>query len=450
MYKIFSVDDHIIEPPDVWTSRLPSKYVELGPHVVEYGPRQFWAYEDRLSAHIGLNAVAGKPRSQWNKEPARFADMIPGCYDPKQRAQDIMSQGVLASLNFPTIPRFAGMLFNDFDDKVLADLCVKAWNDFVLEEWCPGGPEGLFVPGIICQVWDPAAAAAEITRCVEKGARSLFFPENPAWAGLPSIHNTVYWDPIWSVCTEADIPLSMHSGSGGSIPVADELAPFSAVIASGEVGSMLSVVNLLVSPVPEKYPTIKFVFSEGGIGWIPAMLQRADRQLDRHSGWAGKLHMKPSEIFARNMWCCMVEEPLGLSFYPHIGAEKILSETDYPHADSTFPRSQQSFTTVFKGIPDDVVELVSHGNAEKLYRWKMADESLLTSPSIAAWRKALDEDPLAATHLKHDVAKIKIENLTSGERCGHVSERMGIMTPCGQPVGPDGVCTAGHALETVG
>ena len=100
--------------------------------------------------------------------------------------------------------------------------------------------------------------------------------------------------------------------------------------------------------------------------------------------------MKPSEVFARNMWCCMVEEPLGLSFYPHIGADKILCETDYPHADSTFPRSQESFTEVFNGIPADVIDMVSHRNAEEVFGWQMADVSYLTAPDVVAWRSELD------------------------------------------------------------
>src|SRR4051794_19174204 len=86
MYHIFSVDDHIIEPPDLWTSRVPARYVDEAPRVIERDGVQLWAYEDRLNTQIGLNAVAGKPRDQWNIEPARFADMIPGCYDPQARA----------------------------------------------------------------------------------------------------------------------------------------------------------------------------------------------------------------------------------------------------------------------------------------------------------------------------------------------------------------------------
>ena len=179
MFTIFSVDDHIVEPPDVWSSRVPAKYRDAAPHVIEEDGREYWVYEDQRILTMGLNAVAGKPRDQWDMEPARFTDMIPGCYDPKERARDLLSQGVLASVAFPTLPRFGGMLFNSFSDKDLASACVEAWNDFILDEWCPAGPPGLFVPMVICQVWDPALAAREIERCASKGREGALLHREP-------------------------------------------------------------------------------------------------------------------------------------------------------------------------------------------------------------------------------------------------------------------------------
>lgn len=140
MFKLFSFDDQIIEPADVWSSRMPAKFLERAPRVVEQDGREFWVYEDERGLTMGLNAVAGLPREQWNSVPARFTDMIPGCYDPKARSKDLLSQGVLASVNFPTPPRFGGALFAGFKDKELASACVRAWNDFIIDEWCAGGP----------------------------------------------------------------------------------------------------------------------------------------------------------------------------------------------------------------------------------------------------------------------------------------------------------------------
>jgi predicted TIM-barrel fold metal-dependent hydrolase len=446
VYKIFSTDDHIVEPANLWTNRVPSKFRERAPHVVEENGRQLWLYEDTRNMMLGLNAVAGLPREQWSVEPSRFSDMIPGCFDPKARVQDLLSQGVLASVAFPTLPRFGGLLFASFKDKELADACVRAWNDYVLDEWCPSGPEGLYVPLIICQVWDPPAAAKEIERCAAKGARTLSLPENPAPEGYTSFHDPSYWDPIWRACQETDMPVSLHIGSSGYVPVADAAAPLTSTIAVAEVATMLSMVNILLSDICLKFPGLKIVFAEGGIGWVSALLHRIDRQVDRHYGWYGKMELKPSEIFRRNMWICMVEEPVGLrTTYPIIGPEKILAETDYPHADTTFPKTQQSFDEVFEGIPADVVAAVSYGNAERLFNWTMADEALLLSPDAASWRAALDADPYAGMNLRRRDDEIAgIEVVASDPNvCGFLTWKMGALEQCGAPIA-DGVCSAGH------
>ncbi|MEW6477552.1 MAG: amidohydrolase family protein [Actinomycetota bacterium] len=443
MYKIFSVDDHVVEPADVWSSRVPAKFRDAAPHVIEEGGREFWVYEDQRAMTMGLNAVAGKPREQWSLEPTRFADMIPGCYDPKERARDMLSQGVLASVCFPTLPRFGGMLFNSFKDKELADVCVKAWNDFILDEWCPGGPEGMFVPMIICQVWDPQLAADEIRRCAAKGAKALAFTENPVPDGLPGFY-TDHWDPLWQAVTEVDIPVCMHIASSGYVPMPDPSAGLGGAIVLANVGAMMSMVNLVLSPVCHNFPTIKIVYSEGGVGWIPAVLERADRQVERQQ-WAGlDRGLMPSEVFRRNMYACMIEEPLGLTYYNDIGLDRIVMETDYPHSDSTYPYTQKSCEEVFAGMPDDVIEAVTHTNAERLFNWKMADESLLTSPDVSEWRSTLEADPYAALQTCHDVEGVTRLGAEGVATCEERILEGSIYTKCGKAVGPDGVCEAGH------
>lgn len=442
-YHLFSVDDHVVEPADTWTRRVPTRYRDEAPHVVEREGRQYWHYEDTEILTMGLNAVAGKPRETWATEPARFDDMIPGCFDPVARSRDLLSQGVLASISFPTLPRFGGMLFPTFKDKTLADLCVRAWNDFILDEWCTSGPPGLFVPMTICQVWDPKLAAEEIARCIDRGTRSLCFVENPAPSGLPSFHDPDHWDPIWSVCQEAGLPISMHIASSGWRPVADAKAPHVGLIAVSEASAMLSMSNLLFSPVLQNFPGLKIVWSEAGIGWIPAFLDRADRQVERHVGWAGERTLRPSELFERNMWCCMVEEPRAIKHWPELGSNKILAESDYPHADSTFPFVQESLDEVFDGIPRDVTDAVCHGNAEVLFNWKMADASLLDDPEIVLWRSELSRDPFAAMRLRHNVGGISTESRDSTGRCTHLVINYNQMVECGAEV-VEGACLNGH------
>jgi predicted TIM-barrel fold metal-dependent hydrolase len=379
VFKFFSVDDHIIEPADVWTSRVPARYRDVAPHVEEDGERQWWAFEDQRITTMGTNAVVGKPREQWDVEPIRFADMRPACYDPELRAKDLRSQGIFASVNFPTLPRFGGALFPFFKDKTLADYCVKAWNDFVIDEWCAADPD-MFVPMVICQLWDPQLARAEIERCLAKGAKALCFVENTVPLGLPSLHDPTHWDPVFSLCEDAGLPVCMHIGSSGTTSVPDPRTPMIVTFASvAFAGAALASINMMMSPVPRKWPDIKLVWSEGGIGWVPAAMERADRQYERHLWSHDKDDIMPSEVCKRNMWFCMIEEPVGLRYRHDFRVDHILWESDYPHADTPFPNTQSNALEVFKDVPDDEVELISHRNAELLF-----NHPLVVSPEYLA------------------------------------------------------------------
>ena len=149
-------------------------------------------------------------------------------------------------------------------------------------------------------------------------------------------------------------------------------APFILSIALASLNAFEASVNLMMSPVPRKFPDIKLVFSEGGIGWIPAALERADRQFLRHRLWADMAdNPLPSEVFRRNMWVCMIEEPIGITFREHIGVDRILWECDYPHADTPWPYSQKQVAEEFADVPRDEVEAITHGNAEALFRWPL-------------------------------------------------------------------------------
>jgi hypothetical protein len=240
----------------------------------------------------------------------------------------------------------------------------------------------------------------------------------------------------------------MHIASSGYVPMPDPQAPVSTLITLFNVCGMLALVNLVTSPVCQKFPDIQIAFSEAGIGWIPSVLERADRQVERHAAWSprGKRDLKPSEIFARNMYACMVEEPIGLSFYEEIGVDRILSETDYPHSDSPYPHIQKAYDEVFAGVPDHVVTAVTHGNAERLFNWTMADESLLTSPDVSEWRATLEEDPQAALHRRHDVEGIEkvVVEAKPGDPCPRLVMVSTSYAKCGRTIGADGRCEAGH------
>jgi predicted TIM-barrel fold metal-dependent hydrolase len=368
MYTLFSVDDHIIEPADVWSSRVPAKFRETAPHVVHDGDREFWEYEGKRQPTLGLNAVAGKPREEWGNDPTRFADMLPGCYDPIERVKDLRSNGIYASVNFPTLPGFGGRKFVSFQDKELAMACVRAWNDFAIDEWCAAAPE-VFVPMVITPLWDVSLCVAELQRCLNKGAKALCFVEAPADIGLPGFH-TADWEPLFAVCQEADIPICMHVGSSGDSKLAAGSPPVVQIAAAFRHSATCSI-DLMCSPLTRKYPNIKLVFSEGGIGWLPAALERADRQWERHKYWNDLDDTLPSEICRRSMFFCMIEEPWGLTQRDVIGVDNILFETDYPHSDTTWPHTQAIAKHIFHGVKQEAVDKIAYKNAEKLLKFPL-------------------------------------------------------------------------------
>ncbi len=371
MFTLFSVDDHIVEPANVWSSRVPAAMRDRAPHVVEADGREMWVWEGGRELTMGLNAVAGTPIETWGVEPVRFSDMIPGCYDPTARANDFLSNGIFASVAFPTLPGFAGRKFMTFEDKVLALACVQAWNDFLIEEWCAAAPE-MFVPMVIAPVWDVDLAVAETVRCLAKGAKALCWLEDPANIGLPGYHGP-YWEPLFALCEEASLPICMHIGGAlptvsleGTVPMVEIAAAFAHAARSS--------VNMMVSPIPRKYPGLKLVWSEGGIGWITAALERADRQWLRHQHWTKvpDAEVLPSEVARRNMWFCMIEEPIGLSYRKDFEVGHILFESDYPHADTPFPNTQAACAALFDGVPQHEVDLITHANAEGLFDFALS------------------------------------------------------------------------------
>jgi predicted TIM-barrel fold metal-dependent hydrolase len=375
--KLFSADDHILEPPNLWSSRVPAKFRETAPHVVEEDGVEYWVYEDTRTALIGNFAAAGRPEEDWNLEPIRYDEMRPGCYDPKERAKDLVSEGMTSSLCFPTVPRFSGVLFASFTDKELARVCVEAWNDYLFDEWCAAVPE-IFVPMVILPLWDPPAAATELERCIARGARAVTMPEETSNLGLPSYYSDV-WDPIWAVCQEADLPVCMHIGSSGWQPFIPEGSTSGSLgIALGFVPTITHAVGMMYSRVPRQFPNIKLVYSEGGIGWVPVTLERADARFKLHHSWSGDDDLLPSEVCRRNMWFCMMpDEDYGLRNRHEVGLDRILWEADYPHANCPWPGTQADTERFFAGVPEDEVAQIAHGNAEKLFKWRCPDPAEL-------------------------------------------------------------------------
>ena len=191
--QIVSVDDHVIEHPNVWQDRLPAKFKEAGPkNVTEANGNDVWIFEGRSQYNIGLNAVAGKRREDFGLDPTKYTDMLPGCYDPVERVKDMDIDGIQAQLCFPSFPGFAGGTFFNVVDKELATACVSAYNDWMIDEWCAANPTRQ-IPLVLVPFWDIDATVAETTRVAGKGAKAVSFTEMPHALGLPSFHTCLLY-----------------------------------------------------------------------------------------------------------------------------------------------------------------------------------------------------------------------------------------------------------------
>ncbi len=219
-----SVDDHVVEPPNLFDGRLPAKYKDLAPKfITNEDGTDAWLYEGQVLGNVALNAVAGRPREEYGLEPTSFDQLRPGCYDIDERVKDMDANGVLGSLCFPSFPQFCGQLFARTEDKDVALAMIRAYNDWHIDEWCGTHP-GRFIPCPLPANWDPEVLAAEVRRTATKGAHAVTFSENPSKLGWPSVHSD-YWDPFWKACSDEAVVVCMHIGSSSDIVITSADAP---------------------------------------------------------------------------------------------------------------------------------------------------------------------------------------------------------------------------------
>jgi predicted TIM-barrel fold metal-dependent hydrolase len=388
--KIVSADDHVVEPADVWSSRLPAKYRDVGPRAItapvgemwfkggkyhasmgDEGPlATWWLYEDLAIPQTRLSASVGFAPEDVQVVPITYEGMRPGCYQVAPRLEDMDLNWIDASICFPTFPRFCGQTFLEAKDKELALLCVQAYNDWMVEEWCaPSG--GRLIPLCLIPLWDPELAAAEVRRNADRGVHAVCFSEQPGLLGLPSIHDADrYWDPFVAACDETGTVICMHSGSGSKMPSTSPDAP-PAVSSSltHELGEQ-GLADWLFSGMLVRHPNLKITFSEDQIGWIPYLLCRADRVWHHNRGWADvsmDIPEPPSTYYWGRVYGCFFDDALGLELLDKIGEDQVTFETDYPHADGTWPHSKKIAEEQFGHLAQPVVDKIARDNAINLF-----------------------------------------------------------------------------------
>jgi hypothetical protein len=260
---LVSVDDHVVEPPDMFGRHLPAKWKDRAPRMVKNDSGDdVWVFEDRKLPNIGLNAVAGRPPEEYGWEPTSLGQMRPGCYDVRARIDDMNANGLLASMTFPSFPSFGGKLFVETAEKELAHAVLQAYNDWHIHEWAGSFP-GRFIPLALLPLWDAAKCVGEIRRVSKLGCHAASFAANPLDFGLPSIHDD-FWKPVWTACCDEGLVLSIHIGTGGGLPMTSPDMPVDASMAATPISIVNVAADWVFSQVLREYPELKLALSEGG------------------------------------------------------------------------------------------------------------------------------------------------------------------------------------------
>ena len=399
--RIISVDDHVVEPPHLWQTWLPKAHREHGPRVEranwapfvhEPGARyrntmdpdgeagDYWVFEDEIIyvhkkfVAIPLEAtpdgdVGSFDRSVMTMTPVTYDAMRPGCYDRDARIADFELNWVDGSLPFPTFPRFCGQTFTEATDKDLGLACVRAYNDWMVDEWCePSG--GVNIPLAIIPLWDARLAAAEVERNAARGVHAVCFSEIPPRLGLPSIHSGD-WDPLFAACNANGVVLCMHIGSSSTTPAASPDSPEAVGGTLAFNNAFASLADWLFSGKLIEFPDLQLAYSEGQIGWIPYILERTDHVWEANRAWGDvgdSVPEPPSTYFHRQIYACFFEDEFGLTSEAlnKITPQRILFETDYPHSDSVWPETEATAQRLMGHLDQETVNLLCRGNAIKL------------------------------------------------------------------------------------
>lgn len=376
-YTIIDADTHVTETPDLWTSRAPARMRDQVPrvHTGADGSQRWVVGGSRAIASPGMTATAGV--GTFKNPPKTYEEMHPGAYDAKARLKYMDHMGIWAMVMYPNVGGFGAQQFLKLNDPELMLTCVQIYNDWQTE-WASADARRL-LPITSIPFWDVAAAVTEIRRCAAMGHKGILFTGEPQYFGQPLIGDP-HWNPLWEVAVELDLPISFHIGSGDMaeglvktrVATYGRMAAFTELAVDIFLRNGLQLNDLLMSGVLARYPKIKFVSVESGIGWIPFVLEAMDYQFKGNS--VAEEHPEfdrlPSEYFARNIYACYwFEQTAPRRLIDKIGADNVLFETDFPHPTSLY--GDEVHARIKGGLSDceeSVRRKILWGNAQKLYK----------------------------------------------------------------------------------
>ncbi len=375
---VIDVDTHITEPADLWTSRLPAKFHDRAPHIVRNPETQWdiWQIGDASPlVPVGFTAVAGWPEP-FPAAPRNMDEVPKASFDANARLEYMDSLGIWAMALYPNVGGFGSQAFLNLKDPELMLACVQAYNDFLCD-WIAPDPRR-FIPIAAMPFWDVEATRAEIQRCAKLGHKGVLFTGEPQSHGFPVLANP-HWDPVWATAQDCDLPVSFHIGTGDfdgefspdriSASGVGATNAYAAVSLFLENGKQLA--DLLLSGVLARFPKLRVVSVESGIGFIPFILEACDYTFEysKIRLQRPEFEMLPSEYFQRQVYgCYFFEEVAPQRLLDKIGEDNVLFETDYPHPVCLFGDVRERIDAGLRGASEKTRRKLLFDNAAKLYK----------------------------------------------------------------------------------
>ncbi len=367
--RIISSDDHIQEPPDLWSQRLPARLRPMAPRLVELpGGGQGFQIADQPPRPLGILVMAGRPPGEIKDRGLTWADVPKGSYDAAARLRDMDRDGIEATVLYPNI------CLDPMMDQVrlppeLAREVYRVYNDH-LSDFCRTSP-GRLAGAALVPMDTIEDAAAELQRAAAlPGIRAALLPIIP-----PSGRewNDPYFEPFWAAAAETGLPLSIHAGRPRGLPNRSQVMRMRAGPAVymhiGPFSTAETLAYIMWTGVFDRHPRLRIVSVEGGIGWLAFFKERAERVYRKHASWtAHGIRTRPSAWFGTNLFATFEEDAAGLHAVELIGAETLLWASDYPHSETTWPRSREAIAAQFRDVPAAVTDKIVGGNAARLYR----------------------------------------------------------------------------------
>ena len=370
-YRVISSDNHVFEPPDLWTNRINPKFKDRAPRIRREEDGDWWYCDGRKMLGTGFGFAGAQTGRRFGQaEELTVADVFqnvrPGGYVPEEQIKDMDLDGVDVSIVYPTL----GLQLYKIPDGELLTAMFSAYNDWVAE-FCQPSPKRL--RGIaMLNVDDVSQAVDELALRANQGFVGALITVYPPEGRR---YDSPEYDLLWGVAQDLEMPLSLHlatnrfgSGEGGGDRPGDRR--FS-ILPNSDFFVRVSVADMISVGVFEQFPKLQVGAVEQQLGWVPFFLERMDYAYDQRGagrqGYRFKENMLPSDYFRRNVFLGFQEDELGIRLRDMIGVDNLQWGSDYPHMESTFPRSRQILEEILADCTEEERAKIAGGNAARVF-----------------------------------------------------------------------------------